>query len=529
MPEINNPFSPSPQWVLAREETKLVRALWGGTAAMRAVASFLPKFPKETGRNWEARRDSTFLFPFYREAIERHGGRIFSEPVRYTKEALALPGFQEFVDDVDGAGTNFNRWLYLAYLLGEHLGVVHSFVDFPSDGGSLKDVQGVKPRLLRWTDQLIGWRHDDVSGRATQLRFIEIVEKDSGKYGSDFVERVRVVEPGSVETFERELAASRARVDRIFDTEGFVGTFGRADTAGASEGIPQTGVVGDFSLELLPFESLYTEQTGPLTGKPSAQRLAELNHEHWILASQVSRGRTYAIRPWYHFAGFSKIEYDAASELGFGMKVRSDNVNSRLEAIEQPVNAVKLGMEELEKIEARAWVLASDPLLSRAAGPETASGRIIDKTEAHSKVQARAIDLEDFANRTLRHWGEWLDVEMPEDIVRVNTDFSNTEAADVATMVEVFEKLVEMPAHLQTVAVEEMKRRDILADQWEAEDFVAAFEEMRDNLVGGAAGDELASVQARLSSGVEMLRSGRSADEAMAAMSGDAGSLSGDG
>ena len=143
---------------------------------------FLKRHKRETDDNYTVRRQLSFYLNYTKVVVNSHVNAVFqNEPERNYKTD---PLFITFINDADGQGTSFNRWMkrtaLQAKLNGCMLIVVDNFIDQPAT------LQGaIENRILPYVyaispKRIVDWEQDNV-GRLISISYTETRKDDKGK------------------------------------------------------------------------------------------------------------------------------------------------------------------------------------------------------------------------------------------------------------------------------------------------------------------------------------------------------------
>lgn len=243
-----------------REYWAIVDPLMGGTQAMRAAGkTLLPQYPAEEDETFQERLKLSTLLPAYSETVNNMTSRVFAESLQLGED-VPEP-IKVLCDDIDLSGNDLNSWSVEWFREALAKGLCHALIEHPptqdKDGNKLyktvaeEAAAKVRPyAVIIKPGQVRGWRF--VGGKLVMVRYAESVEVEDGEYGVKCVEQLRVLKPGSWETY------------RKLDNAGWELFDG-----------------GPTSLTYIPWVTFYTGRTGLMTAKPPLLEMAHLNVKHW--------------------------------------------------------------------------------------------------------------------------------------------------------------------------------------------------------------------------------------------------------
>jgi hypothetical protein len=400
MTDIPDPGRPSADYLEAAPRWAMVRALMGGTLAMRAAGEvFLPRYEAEDPRAYRTRLSRAVLLPAFEEAVRDISSRVFSRPLVVGEDLPAR--MRPWLEDADLLGNALHvlaeRWFAEAVAKG--LGWM--MVDMP---GAETPEALRRPYLVPLAaEDVIAAYPERVDGRwrlaHARVRHV-VVER--GGFGERRREVVQVHEPGLIETWTRE-GEDWVRLDRV--------------------------VTG---LDMVPLVPLRLGQAvGALAARPPLEGLAHLNVAHWQSASDQRNILTLGRFAMLALSGPAPDGADGGA-LAVGPKtfLHSPDSAAKWYYVEPEGSAIQAGERDLERLEAQMTRLAMEPLVSRP-GDATATAAAIASNRAHSAVKAWAVGLKDALEQVLVVMARW-GGEAQGGTVDVNTDFTETrEVADL--------------------------------------------------------------------------------------------------
>lgn len=429
----------------------LLHDLLGGTATMQSAGEkWLPKENDEHAKNYEARRDRSYLFNAYEDTVEKCVSKPFSKAVKVENIHDDLAGL---ASDVDGTGKDITQFMREVGRAAATYGLTHILIDHtvvrPRQDGkplSKQDVKdlGARPVWIHITPpSLFAWRtvqpREGGVPQLDEVRFrIETIERD-GAYQERQVERIVRYTREQVEYYKAE-AKSNAY---IMDGEARVNSLGR-----------------------VPLVTVYFDQSGYLTAKPPLRKLADVNLAHWQSSSDQRTILHYSRIPILFLAGFEKKAVENGLTIGPTQALVTKNPDAKAEFVEHTGAAIKSGEDDLRALEARMEVLGAQPFINRAGvGRKTATGDSINEAKTQSLIQAWVRDLEAGAFSAYRLSAEWRGTTLPDGAaVVIYSDFvaSLSGNDDVKELGSARRK--SPPDITQKTYLRELKRRDILSE-----------------------------------------------------------------
>ncbi|NJB67508.1 hypothetical protein GGQ74_001148 [Desulfobaculum xiamenense] len=452
---VANPLQEHEDYVV---RLRLPVALMGGTQAMRdADRAFLPQEPAESAAAYRARRDRTVLHNAYRRTVAYLTGQVFARDVVLGEDVPEAA--VEFAENVDNAGNALSIFAEEVFRAGVDHGVAHILVDMPP---APRDAQGRTRELTRaeereqrrrpyWVlvrgEHVIGWRSEVEGGRSrlTQVRIRESVSEPDGEYGVRRVERIRLLEPGRYELWEKRK-----------------GKGGDETWARIEEGVT--------TLDEIPLVTFMPgDRESAMTARPALEDLAYLNLAHWQSSSDQRNILHFCRVPLL----FGKcLTRDEAGDIVVGPNrlIHSDSENADLKSVEHGGAAIEAGRRDLKDLE-EAMALYGLQLLMPRTGNITATEKALDSAESDSTLKSWALQFRDALEQALHFTARWLGQEGGGSC-EVNTEFRMQDGLDADLLLK-----AEQQGVISTqVVFEEFKRRGLLADSWEWREIEASFQ-----------------------------------------------------
>jgi len=455
MTENTNPVAvPVHQYAEMRPNWNMVDTLWGGTRAMRkAGKKYLPPMTEEPEAAYNARLKQSVLTNYYRDTIEKLVAKPLKQPVVLKDDVPA--SIEKYRDNIDGQGTDLDVF---AKQLGEdslNHGVSYILVDFPRNNPDAtiaeEKANNIRPYAVNYSaTQVIGWKTEVRNGKRvlTQVRIAEESYEDTGEFEQAEVHRIRVLEPGFYRLFElREVGEGKQDWVLIDSYE-----------------VTVKGVALDF----IPLIGVYSNKTGYMTAEPAMMDLADLNVTHWQSDSDQRNILHVARVPILFAAGLGDSEAPVTKlNIGATTFIKGQS-GSDLKYVEHNGKGIEAGRQDLQDLESRMSQMGLNMLVKGKSGTATATARVLDQAESDSPLGMFARELEQALAKMLDYFGVFLGLgEDQGGTVAVFTDFSLTmrDAEDIKA-------LGEMRARgdiSQLTYWEEMKRRGLLSDEFDAE------------------------------------------------------------
>jgi hypothetical protein len=348
----------------------------------------LPFFPREEQPQWQKRRDRTFLYPGYDDAIENAVARPFEQEVRVTYKGTLDPRLEALIKDVDGTGRSLTEFAKEGFDSGQDDGVTHFIVDMTNSPENASKATKATPRFIKVdADKVPGW----VGGRDAAT-------------GDRRAQELRIVEDSVLRIGFQECAVKRVRhyenaVWRLYAKNA------DGEWAIEDEGVNELGKV--------PHVPYYVRRTGFLTGKPAFWRLAETNLCHWQSSSDHRNYLTFIRGTTLKGTGFKKKELEHLTMGPWRMFVVPSGGDVNF--MEHKGAAFNSSFQDLEMLKQEMRHLSVQPLLEQMSGDPKATGQGIAEAKAQALIVSWIRNLEMALLQCFELAAEWLGVKLPAD------------------------------------------------------------------------------------------------------------------
>jgi len=437
---------------------ELINSLMGGTKAMRKKGEkYLPRERKEKMRDWENRRDRSFLLNKFKDAVNKTSSKPFSRPITLQNAEKLHEQLKLIEDDADGTGRNLTQFFWACFKNALEKGLTHVLVDFPAIDGQLTLAQeralGVRPRFVHIkAEDLFFWKFDN-DDNLVEIRFTEKGVESSGEHSQKKVERIRVYKKETWELWEKnEKGAWEKKED------------------------------GTHTFNGVPLTTWYMDQDGVMTATPPFLELAWTNLTHWQSYSDQRNLLRVARVPIVVGSGFTKGEIDDGIEIGATRFIVSENPDAKIEHAEHSGKAIEAGRMDLKDLEEQMDMMALEPFVGKTGAP-TATAKAIDESKSQSSVQAWIRSGENVVKNCYALAGEWVKYELPDDFkADIFNDFAIVLMGkdDKETLL----KTVQSGKISQQTYLRECKRRGFLSENLDVEEEIEAIESQPPLLMG---------------------------------------------
>lgn len=423
------------------ENWPLIDAVMGGTKTMRAAGKmFLPQHPAESEANYEIRRQSAILPPFYRLAVSHMTGRVFSKPLALSEEVPER--LQNWLEDADMTGRNFNAFARDAFFRVMTKGIGYILIDFPPANPNAtvaeEELQGVRPYFVFIpAEDMLAVQVSQDGRTITQARIRESVVGYDG-FSEKRVDRIRVLTPGMVQVYE------------------------------------ETGKDGEFamieerrvSLPVVPIVPVYSGKVRPFESVPPLLDLAHLNVNYYRSRSNHENALSVAQFPMLAASGYRPEDGDIA--IGPKKFLKIGDPAGKFYYVEHSGAAINCGRQHLEDIQKEIALLGLQMLMPKSIGEAavTATEQNIKQAESNSDLEAIAYDFADALEQALFLMGQWVGEKESGSVV-LHGSFGI--ARDNANEINALIQMNQVGKLSDKTLYAELKRRGVLADAFDAD------------------------------------------------------------
>jgi len=461
--ESANVNTPNEAYKRMARRWELPEALMGGTFAMRDKReNYLPQWAKESDSRYKDRLDQAVLLEKYRNTIESHSARPFSEPVQLLPNDVDL--FSEIAQDVDLSGrdiTVFARERMRDLLI---YGKTHILCEYPNTI-DLRETLGreltlADERVLNLRPYMVGVNPASlVSWNGERVGGVEKLDRINIRY--------RMEEPDPTNEYQiREQDYVVVWRNQTIETWKLNGT---AETS--EDEWLQIGESAN-TLGRIPLVTVYANRKGLLECDPPYEGLAFLNGKHFRNQSDQDTIESIARVPMLFFRGFS-AEDIASVEVGPYKIFGNKDPQSDVHVVETNGSAVKVGSESLKSLEDQMDQLAMSPL-KRKSGNPTATELAIQAGREVSDIEAYVMLLERGLRQALQLCAEWTgsNLEAPEVVINEDLGYSLVSGREMEELREDYKLgVVDRRTYLN-----ERKRRGLYHESIDTDEVLSAVE-----------------------------------------------------
>ena len=398
--QVNDPNS---AWYAMEAHWVLIEDLLQGTYGMRRKhRRYLPQEPRELDESYDNRLARSVVPPYYQRLERMLAGMLTRKPVKLQDVSDAI---REQLFDVDMQGNDLNVWTYETARKLVRYGHIGCLVDAPSNGG--------RPYWCTYTPrQILGYRTEQQDGaqRLIQLRLQEIVlvaDPDS-EYGEKQIDQVRVLTPGQYQIHQRQDNGEYKVTDE-----------------------------GATSLAEIPFSVAYSNRVGFMESRPPLEDIAELNLKSYQVQSDLDNQLHISAVPMLAFFGFPTSAEEVSAGPGEALAFPADG---RAEYIEPQGRSFDFQFKRLEQIALQINELGLSAVLGQKLSAETATAKMIDRSQGDSTMMVIAQNVQDMIDNSLKFHAEFMGQQEAAGSCTVNRDFigARLDPADVTALLQLY-------------------------------------------------------------------------------------------
>ena len=394
---------PNSAWYAMESHWILIEDLLQGTYGMRRKhRRYLPQEPRELDESYDNRLARSVVPPYYQRLERMLAGMLTRKPVKLQDVSDSI---REQLFDVDMQGNDLNVWTYETARKLVRYGHIGCLVDAPSNGG--------RPYWCTYTPrQILGYRTEQQDGqhRLIQLRLQEtVLEADpDSKYGEKQIDQVRVLTPGQYQIHQRQDNGEYEVTDE-----------------------------GTTSLPGIPFSVAYCNRVGFMESRPPLEDIAELNLKSYQVQSDLDNQLHISAVPMLAFFGFPSSAEEVSAGPGEALAFPADG---RAEYIEPQGRSFDFQFKRLEQIEAQINELGLSAVLGQKLSAETASAKMIDRSQGDSTMMVIAQNVQDMIDNSLKFHAQFMGQQEAAGSCTVNRDFigARLEPADVNALLQLY-------------------------------------------------------------------------------------------
>ena len=376
-----------------------IKVCVGGTQAFREnCGELLPIEPREDEAAWQRRVSHAVLSPFTTRIAEQAASLILRKPIQLQpqeEEGVVDPYWDEFVQDVDGYGTDLDSYARRLVLSSILFGHAATIVDYPTTEPApnlaVERELGLRPYFLEVdATNILGWRKagDSPIAPIGQVRINEYVTEDLGMFGDEVIRQIRILEPGKWSLWRK-------------------GDDGWA--------LYQEGTT---SLPVIPMAVTYSNKVSELVSKPPLLPIANLNILHAQRQADLQHSLHVASMPIMYLKSFDDSDSEIGLSVNSAILLPSDG---EVGYAEPASSAFQSQQEFISELEHQMQNLGMSTLFSQKMGAETAESKSLSRTDSDSLLSVVSKDLQASLQVAFDIAAQYAGIEAPS--VQVNRDF----------------------------------------------------------------------------------------------------------
>ena len=445
-----------PLWFAMAPHWTTIRACVEGTDYLRQNADvYLPQQPMELPESWQGRVSRSVFSPYFQKILRVAVGLILRKPIFL--EGGDETYWEEWREDVcrDGS-TDLDQ--FANDLLTNALSFGHSniLVDYPDTSAIRTKAQEVGAALKPYfvevpAPYLIGWRHDprENMGKLQQVRIREAAKLNKGRFGIEYKQRVRVLEPGKFELWEAG--------DNTADA-----AFTQIDS-------------GNMSVPNIPLCTVYGHKLGVLHSRPPLLPLAALNISHYQKASDLTQSLHIAAQPLLIGKGVDDLPNDNTTEGAIGLSVNNMMLippDASVEYVQPQVGAFEAQRADMDRLVNEMRNLGIAILSEQNTTNASGVSKAMDRIDSNSVLQVVSKSLQQCLQDAVNIAAEYAQVEPPEVTIPRDFDVDPIDGNEVTAINTLFTSgLID-----QQTALELLQHGEWLADDMDIEAITAGTE-----------------------------------------------------
>ena len=390
--EPSNPGARDPQIIYMMGQWERINMALADSHVLKSYGErFIPRLPGEDEDGYKARVMRFVHVPWFEELTGLAANKIFRKTLNFSTDEESL---LEWAKDVDGTGTSLDDFFQQATLIAIQYGHCHILVDQSTDNQpvTLRDQieSEVTPNLfLIRPDQVAGFRTEFKYGRErlTQFRYYEYAQKPDGKYGSEWVQRVRVLEPGKYELFEQP-EGGRNSWDLIES--------------------------GTFDLDEVPITTVYGLKTQSMMSRPPMLEVANINLLYDQALCDHSHQMAVAATPILVLKGFDEQQPELTVSVNRALAMPPDGDVSYVQTDSASFQAQQNYLDYLTE---RMNQVAIVQLKDQKAAAETAQSKRLDSSDEDSFLSVISSTVESAVKQAIGWVQEYMGIDVEFEVV----------------------------------------------------------------------------------------------------------------
>lgn len=247
----------------------------------------------------------------------------------------------------------------------------------------------IRPNLFMIRpQQVLGFRTKRIAGRemVTQFRYLEVAQKEDGRFGSVWVERVRVLEPGRFELWEKDGDVSARWV--LMEE-------------------------GRYDLREIPISTVYGRREGVMVSRPPLLEAANLNLLYDLALCDHSHQMSVAATPILVLKGFDENQADLTVSVNRALAMPPDGdvnyVTTDSASFQAQENYLKFLADRMNQV-------AIVGFKEQKNAAEAASAKRLDHSDEDAALSTIATSIEAAVKRAVDWALEYMGRSVPYEV-----------------------------------------------------------------------------------------------------------------
>ena len=408
-------FSMAPHWTT-------IRACVDGNEYLKQHADvYLPQQPMELPESWQGRVGRSVFSPYLQKILRVAVGLILRKPIYLEGGDEAY--WDEWRQDVCRDGSTdldqFANDLLLHALAYGHSNILVDYPDTSSIRTKAEEVgAALNPYLVEVLPQnLIGWRHDprENMGKLQQVRIRESARVNKGRFGIEYKQRVRVLEPGSFELWEAGDDSANAGYTQIES--------------------------GTMSVENIPLCTVYGQKMGVLFSRPPLLPIAALNISHYQKASDLIQSLHIAAQPILIGAGMDDLNNGNDSNSAIGLSVNNMLLTSetaKVYYVQPQAQAFQAQRDDMDRLVNEMKSLGIAILQDQNSTNQSGVSKAMDRIDSNSVLAVVSKSLQQCLQDAIDIAAEYAGREPCEVVIPRDFDVDPLDGSEIAQVVNMF-------------------------------------------------------------------------------------------
>ena len=445
-----------PLWFAMAPHWSTIRACVDGNEYLKQHSDvYLPQQPMELPEAWQGRVSRSVFSPYLQKILRVAVGLILRKPIYLEGGDEAY--WEEWRQDVCRDGSTdldqFANDLLLHALAYGHSNILVDYPDTSSIRTKAEEVGAqLKPYLVEVVPQnLIGWRHDprENMGKLQQVRIRESARVNKGRFGTEYKQRVRVLEPGTFEVWE-------------------------AGDDSANAGYTQIEA-GTMSVANIPLCTVYGQKMGVLFSRPPLLPVAALNISHYQKSSDLVQSLHVAAQPILIGAGMDDLTNGNTSDSAIGLSVNNmllTSESAKVYYVQPQAQAFQAQRDDMDRLVDEMKNLGIAILSDQSNQNQSGLSKAMDRIDSNSVLSVISKSLQQCLQDAVELAAEYAGREPCEVMIPRDFDLQPLEGQELTSVNNLFNSgLID-----QETALQILKQGEFLPDDVEIDEIISQTE-----------------------------------------------------